>query len=70
MLKGKIMRRLIFQTIGNHEFDDEVAGVVPFLKMVKAPVVVTNIDASEEPTIQVSILIFLIIIKSWIFMHM
>ncbi|KAK1129395.1 hypothetical protein K0M31_019127 [Melipona bicolor] len=39
-------------TIGNHEFDDEVAGVVPFLKMVKAPVVVTNIDASEEPMIQ------------------
>ncbi|XP_060827614.1 apyrase [Bombus pascuorum] len=39
-------------TIGNHEFDDDVEGVVPFLKMVKAPVVVTNIDASEEPTMQ------------------
>ncbi|XP_003493965.1 apyrase [Bombus impatiens] len=39
-------------TIGNHEFDDDIEGVVPFLKMVKAPVVVTNIDASEEPTMQ------------------
>lgn len=41
------------QTIGNHEFDNNVEGVVPFLKMVKAPVVVTNIDATEEPTMQV-----------------
>ncbi|XP_017759918.1 PREDICTED: apyrase [Eufriesea mexicana] len=39
-------------TIGNHEFDNKVEGVVPFLKMVKAPVVVTNIDSSEEPTMQ------------------
>ncbi|XP_076763675.1 apyrase [Xylocopa sonorina] len=39
-------------TIGNHEFDNDVDGVVNFLKMVKAPVVVTNIDASEEPTMQ------------------
>ena len=39
-------------TIGNHEFDNGVEGVVPFLQMVKAPVVVTNMDASEEPTIQ------------------
>lgn len=42
-----------FQTLGNHEFDNDVEGVVPFLKMVKAPVVVTNIDATEEPTMQV-----------------
>ncbi|CAK9801435.1 unnamed protein product [Anthophora plagiata] len=39
-------------TIGNHEFDNDIQGVVPFLKMVKAPVVVTNIDAREEPTMQ------------------
>ncbi|XP_020284117.1 apyrase isoform X1 [Pseudomyrmex gracilis] len=39
-------------TIGNHEFDNKIEGVVPFLKNVKAPVVVTNIDDSEEPTIQ------------------
>lgn len=46
-----------FQTIGNHEFDNNVEGVVPFLKMIKAPVVVTNIDATEEPTMQVDRLI-------------
>nr|KAF7438278.1 hypothetical protein H0235_000669 [Vespula pensylvanica] len=39
-------------TIGNHEFDNKIAGLVPFLKAVKAPVVVTNIDDREEPTIQ------------------
>ncbi|XP_011696071.1 PREDICTED: apyrase isoform X2 [Wasmannia auropunctata] len=39
-------------TIGNHEFDNKIEGVVPFLKNVNAPVVVTNIDDSEEPTIQ------------------
>ncbi|XP_043280622.1 apyrase [Venturia canescens] len=39
-------------TIGNHEFDNGIAGVVPFLQNVKAPVVVTNIDASDEPTFQ------------------
>ncbi|XP_012139780.2 apyrase isoform X1 [Megachile rotundata] len=39
-------------TLGNHEFDNNVEGVVPYLKAVKAPVVVTNIDATEEPTMQ------------------
>lgn len=58
LLEEKIIRRLNFQTIGNHEFDDDIEGVVPFLKMVKAPVVVTNIDASEEPTMQVSTLYY------------
>lgn len=44
------------QTLGNHEFDNNVAGIVPFLKNVKSPVVVANIDSSEEPTMQVSCL--------------
>lgn len=39
-------------TIGNHEFDNKIEGLVPFLKSVEAPVVVANIDDSEEPTIQ------------------
>lgn len=39
-------------TLGNHDFDDKMAGIVPFLKAMKAPVVVTNIDDSEEPSIQ------------------
>jgi 5'-nucleotidase len=40
------------QTLGNHEFDDGIEGVVPFLENVKAPFVVTNIDDTEEPSIQ------------------
>ncbi|XP_046602712.1 apyrase isoform X2 [Neodiprion lecontei] len=39
-------------TLGNHEFDNRIAGVVPFLEMLTTPVVVTNIDDSEEPDIQ------------------
>ncbi|XP_060524614.1 apyrase-like [Cylas formicarius] len=38
--------------LGNHEFDDKIAGVVPFIEALKAPVVVSNIDDSLEPTIQ------------------
>jgi 5'-nucleotidase len=38
--------------LGNHEFDDTVAGVVPFLEAVNASFVVANIDDSEEPSIQ------------------
>ncbi|XP_066597557.1 apyrase-like isoform X2 [Prorops nasuta] len=39
-------------TIGNHDFDDNVAGLVPFLKRVNTTVVVANIDDSQEPSIQ------------------
>ncbi|XP_055386742.1 apyrase isoform X2 [Condylostylus longicornis] len=38
-------------TIGNHEFDNDIEGLVPFLEALKAPVVVANIDDSKEPTI-------------------
>lgn len=37
--------------MGNHEFDDGVAGVVPYIKSLRHPVIVSNIDASAEPTI-------------------
>ena len=43
---------IFFQTLGNHEFDDGVAGVVPFLENVNAPFVIANMDDSKEPTIQ------------------
>lgn len=56
-----------FQTLGNHEFDNDVEGVVPFLKMVKAPVVVTNIDATEEPTMQVRSILIPFSLKSFFF---
>lgn len=39
-------------TLGNHEFDDGVPGVVPFLKNLKAPMTVANIDSSLEPSMQ------------------
>ncbi|XP_018574672.1 apyrase [Anoplophora glabripennis] len=38
--------------LGNHEFDDKIAGVVPFLESLNHPVVASNIDDSLEPTIQ------------------
>lgn len=42
----------LLQTIGNHEFDHGVEGVVPFLQTVNSPVVVCNIDDADEPDIQ------------------
>lgn len=46
------MNMCILQTLGNHEFDHAIAGVVPFLETIESPVVVSNIDDSLEPTIQ------------------
>lgn len=40
------------QTIGNHEFDHNIDGVVPFLEQTKTPVVIANVDDSREPTFQ------------------
>ncbi|VEN61872.1 unnamed protein product [Callosobruchus maculatus] len=50
----QIMNRLPFdaQVLGNHEFDDGIDGVVPYIKALKHPVIVSNIDDSLEPTIQ------------------
>jgi 5'-nucleotidase len=42
----------MLQTLGNHEFDDKIAGVVPFLETMDAPFVVANIDDSKEPSMQ------------------
>ncbi|CAG9797883.1 unnamed protein product [Chironomus riparius] len=36
-------------TIGNHEFDDGISGLVPFLERIKIPVVSCNINATLEP---------------------
>lgn len=40
------------QTLGNHEFDHEVAGVVPFMEAIRSPFVIANLDDSGEPTMQ------------------
>uniref|UniRef100_A0A182Q352 Apyrase n=1 Tax=Anopheles farauti TaxID=69004 RepID=A0A182Q352_9DIPT len=39
-------------TLGNHEFDHGVEGLVPFLEAINSPMVVANIDDREEPTLQ------------------
>lgn len=38
-------------TLGNHEFDDHVQGLVPFIEQVQVPLVVANLDYSREPTL-------------------
>ena len=37
-------------TLGNHEFDDKIDGVVPFLANQTCPVVVSNLNASLVPS--------------------
>lgn len=39
-------------TIGNHEFDHEIDGLVPFLETVKSPVLLANIDAASRKTLK------------------
>ncbi|XP_055853698.1 apyrase-like [Episyrphus balteatus] len=39
-------------TIGNHEFDHKIEGLVPFLETINSPMLAANIDDSEEPTMQ------------------
>lgn len=40
------------QTIGNHEFDHDIEGVVPYLKNTLTPTVIANVDDSDETTFQ------------------
>ena len=50
-LISKFNNRLNFSamTLGNHEFDDRLEGLLPFLANQTCPVVVTNIDTSQVP---------------------
>ncbi|XP_063628749.1 apyrase-like isoform X2 [Cydia splendana] len=58
LMKDKVMSTFInmlpndAHTVGNHEFDDGVAGLVPYLKALKDPVVVANLDITREPSLQ------------------
>jgi len=36
-------------TLGNHEFDDKVEGLLPFLRNQSCPVIVTNLNTSMVP---------------------
>uniref|UniRef100_A0A224XL03 Putative cd73 ecto-5'-nucleotidase n=1 Tax=Panstrongylus lignarius TaxID=156445 RepID=A0A224XL03_9HEMI len=46
------MLKIDAMSLGNHEFDDGVAGLVPYLQDVKIPVVTCNLDTKEEPTLK------------------
>jgi 5'-nucleotidase len=48
------LNKLPFEAVvlGNHEFDDGIKGAVPFIKSLKAPVIVSNINDTLEPDIQ------------------
>ncbi|CAK1541700.1 unnamed protein product [Leptosia nina] len=58
LLKWNITQKFInllpndVHTVGNHEFDDGIAGIAPYLKELRAPVVVANIDTSQEPALK------------------
>ncbi|XP_020284109.1 protein 5NUC-like [Pseudomyrmex gracilis] len=36
-------------SLGNHEFDDGVAGLIPFIQNATFPIVTANLDLSEQP---------------------
>uniref|UniRef100_A0A170VMP7 5'-nucleotidase n=1 Tax=Triatoma infestans TaxID=30076 RepID=A0A170VMP7_TRIIF len=38
-------------SLGNHEFDDGIPGLVPFLQNIRIPVVTCNLDTSAEPSL-------------------
>ncbi|KAH8284408.1 hypothetical protein KR018_000642 [Drosophila ironensis] len=41
-----------FMTLGNHEFDNGVEGVVPFLETINTTMLVANMDCAHEPTME------------------
>lgn len=42
---------LVLQALGNHEFDDSIEGLVPYLQALHAPIVAANLDSSKEPSL-------------------
>lgn len=38
--------------MGNHEFDDGVEGLIPFIENVTFPIVTSNLDLSEQPNLR------------------
>ena len=53
IVKEKMMSILCFpQALGNHEFDNGIDGIVPYLETLKSPVVTANINDEYEPTMQ------------------
>ena len=56
-IKSSYLTRISFyisteQSLGNHEFDDGIAGFLPFAKNVSYPLVCANCDFSQYPDIK------------------
>jgi 2',3'-cyclic-nucleotide 2'-phosphodiesterase (5'-nucleotidase family) len=44
-------------TLGNHDFDDGIDGLMPFLNKVNFPVLAANLDASKVPKFAANLLL-------------
>lgn len=40
------------QSLGNHEFDEDIDGLVPFLNNAQFPILTANLDLSNQPKLQ------------------
>ncbi|XP_035697792.1 snake venom 5'-nucleotidase-like [Branchiostoma floridae] len=54
LASSRFMNKLQYDAmaIGNHEFDNGISGLVPFLRNVTFPMLACNIDTSGEPELQ------------------
>lgn len=41
----------MFQSLGNHEFDNGVSGLTPFIENLNCPVLAANLNLAKEPTL-------------------
>lgn len=41
----------MFQSLGNHEFDNGVSGLTPFIENLNCPVLAANLNLAEEPSL-------------------
>lgn len=41
----------LFQSLGNHEFDNGVSGLTPFIENLTCPVLAANLNLAHEPTL-------------------
>lgn len=57
------LRVISFQSLGNHEFDDGMDGLVPFLDNVTFPILAANLDTSGEPSMDGKVLPSVVITK-------
>lgn len=49
VLMKKIHRRTFFQAFGNHEFDDGMTGLEPFVRNLSTPIANSNIEDKGSP---------------------